>query len=105
MTALIVYVTFENEVQAQEIAKTLIQNRVAACVNIFQPHRSMYWWEGKVETSVESVAIFKTTEKNYSKLEASIKELHPYDVPCIVAWPIEKGHLPFLNWIEEETKI
>ncbi len=104
MTKLIVYVTFEKEEQAQKIAKTLIQKRLAACANIFRPHQSIYWWEGKAETSVESAAIFKTTEQNYDKLEAAIKELHPYDVPCIVAWPIEKGHLPFLKWIEDETK-
>ncbi len=103
MELLTVYVAFANEEQARSIAKTVVNERLAACANIFPPHTSVYWWDGKVQNASETAALFKTTEKTFESLKNRIAELHSYDCPCIVAWEIEEGHKPFLDWIVKET--
>lgn len=100
----IVYVTFENQQQADDIAKSVVKERLAACANILPAHKSVYWWNGNLETAQECATIFKTTTKQVNALKDKIVELHSYDVPCVVAWPIERGNESFLRWIEEETK-
>ncbi len=100
-----VYVTFESESEANKIAKRIVELRLSSCANIFPAHKSIYWWEGELQNSSECAAIFKTTAQKFNALKDEIIELHSYDVPCIVALPIEKGHEPFLNWIDGQTKI
>lgn len=103
MELLTVYVTFANEEQARSIAETVVKERLAACANIFPPHTSVYWWDGKVQNASETAALFKTTEKAFESLKNRLAELHSYDCPCIVAWEIEQGHKAFLDWIVNET--
>jgi periplasmic divalent cation tolerance protein len=105
MSALFVYITCSSAEEAQNIAKTVVEQRLAACANIMAAHEAVYWWEGDVKTGQEVAVIFKTRAGLFKKLEAAIKALHSYEVPCIVALPIKKGHAPFLKWIEDEASL
>ena len=96
--------TVEKKEDADSIAKILVETRVAACVQVIGPIRSTYWWKGKVEEASEWLCVMKTREALYSDLEASLKAVHPYEVPEIVAVPLTKGSEGYLRWIEEETK-
>ena len=96
--------TVEKKEDADSIAKILVETRVAACVQVIGPIRSTYWWKGKVEEASEWLCVMKTREELYSDLEASLKAVHPYEVPEIVAVPLTKGSEGYLRWIEEETK-
>ena len=99
-----VYMTFENEEQARAIGKALLERRCIACINIFPAMTSMYWWKGEMQHASEVAAVAKSTTEAFKELEQTVKELHSYDVPCIVAWPLTTGHSPFLQWIEDETQ-
>lgn len=100
---LFVYVTFPTPKEAEKIAGKVVKERLAACANIMAPHRSIYRWKGKVERAKETAVILKTAQSKFGKLKKRIVELHSYDVPCVVALEIKKGHKPFLDWIEQET--
>lgn len=94
----------EKKEDADRIAKILVETRMAACVQVIGPIRSTYWWKGKVEEASEWLCVMKTREDLYSDLEASLKAVHPYELPEIVAVPLTKGSEAYLRWIEEETK-
>lgn len=102
--ALFVYITAPDRATARELGKTLVQERLAACANILDGVESLYWWRGEIQEDRESVCILKTTADGYGALEKRARELHPYEVPCIVALPLVRGHAPFLRWITEETR-
>lgn len=104
MTVVTVYATFTYAGQAQTIAITAVEEKLAACVNILAPCRSIYRWEGKVETATETPALFKTTLDKADALIERIKELHSYDIPAIVVWPIERLSADFGDWVEENTR-
>lgn len=104
MAALTVYVTTESRDEALRIGRAVVEARLAACANLLGAARSIYWWQGKIEDSDETVLILKTTESNYPALEAKIRALHSYDCPCIVAWPIAAGNPDYLAWLSAETK-
>jgi len=104
MSVVTVYATFTYPGQAQTIGMTAVEERLAACVNILQPCRSIYRWEGRVETSTETPALFKTTLDKADALIARIKELHSYDIPAIVVWPIERLSTDFADWVEGNTR-
>ncbi len=89
---------------AQTIANELVSRELAACCNIIPGITSIYRWQGKVETDDELLVIIKSTEENYKAIENSIKELHPYEVPEIIAFTIEKGLGAYLEWINQSTK-
>ena len=99
----LVYVTFPSIDDAKRISRALIEQRLAACANIFPAHQSMYWWEGKVEENDEITVIYKTKPVVFDAFKELCEEMHPYDVPCIVALPIHDGHKPFLGWVAEHT--
>lgn len=102
--ALFVYMTAPDQTAARTLAAALIRERLASCANIFDGMESFYWWRGELKQASESVCILKTTANRYAALEKRAVELHPYEVPCIVALPISCGHAPFLRWIAEETR-
>ena len=104
MSVVTVYATFTYAGQAQTIGMTAVEERLAACVNILQPCRSIYRWEGKVETATETPALFKTTLDKVDALIARIKEMHSYDVPAIVVWPIERLSADFGDWVEQNVR-
>jgi len=104
MFALIsVYITAPSRDIAERIAHHLVEEKLAACVNIISGVRSIYRWKDRVESANEVILIAKTRRDLFEPLEKRVKELHSYEVPCIVAWPIEAGHQPYLDWIEKET--
>ena len=85
-----VYAIFTDVEEAERIGRIVIDERLAACINILGPVRSIYRWKGQVETAAEVASILKTSHAQADKLIARIAELHSYDVPCIAAWPIEQ---------------
>ncbi|HEX5183779.1 MAG TPA: divalent-cation tolerance protein CutA [Allosphingosinicella sp.] len=98
-----VYATFGNADEAASIARTLVEERLAACANILGPCRSIYWWQGKVEEAEEIAALFKTTAGSADALIARLAEMHSYEVPAAVAWPIEAALPAYASWVEDET--
>src|SRR5271163_2485310 len=99
--ARIVFVMAANEEEASLIARTLVEERLAACANIISPVRSIYRWQGAIEESVECLLLIKTSARHYAKLERRVKELHSYDVPEIVATALAHGSSDYLKWIAE----
>jgi periplasmic divalent cation tolerance protein len=89
---------------ADRIARTLVEQRLAACVNRLAPADSIYRWQGAVERTVEIPLLIKTTAERYADVEAAIRALHPYQVPEIIAWPITAGLPQYLRWIADETQ-
>ena len=100
---IVVYVTAPNIETAHKIAETLVEKRLAACVNIIPKINSIYWWEGKIERDEEVLLIIKSRREIFEKLSMAIKEIHPYNVPEIIALPIIKGNKEYLEWINGET--
>lgn len=96
--------TTETKEQAQKIAKYLVEQKLAACVQISGPIESTYRWKGKVETAQEWLCQIKTRTSLFKKVEAAIKKLHPYETPEIIAVPIIKGSKEYLNWLDDETE-
>jgi periplasmic divalent cation tolerance protein len=88
----------------EKITRKILENRLAACVNITPQLKSVYWWKGRMETATERLLIIKTKSSLFSSLENLIRSIHPYQVPEIVALPISKGYKPYLDWISAETK-
>ncbi len=85
---------------AKEIAKKLVERRLAACVNILKIEESVYRWKGKIVEEGEFLLIIKTTESKYQTLETEIKRLHKYELPEVLAVKIAKGSKEFINWVE-----
>jgi periplasmic divalent cation tolerance protein len=104
MAVLFVYATAGDTAEARRIARAVVEERLAACANILDGMRSVYWWEGKVQEGSEAVLILKTTEDRLAALLARVKALHSYDCPCIEALPVVAGHQPFLDWVLRETQ-
>lgn len=100
---LVVYCTCPDQTVAERIAETVVRERLAACANIVPGLISIYRWQGQVQRAVELLLIMKTREVVYWLLETRIRELHPYDVPEIVALPIQAGSATYLDWLAENT--
>ena len=104
MSALLVLTNLPDRVAAEKLADALIEKRVAACINILAPCRSVYRWEGAVQHDEEHPVLIKSTRAAYPALEAQIRALHPYELPEIVAVPIEHGLPAYLDWVAEQTQ-
>jgi periplasmic divalent cation tolerance protein len=104
MSALLVLTNLPDRASAENLARALVEKRVAACVNILAPCRSVYRWKGQVEREDEHPVLIKTTRDAYAALESAIRQAHPYELPEIVAVPIERGLPAYLDWLAEETK-
>jgi periplasmic divalent cation tolerance protein len=99
VAALVVLSTFPDAETAARVARTLVDERLAACVNLVPVVRSIYRWQGAISDDAEALAIIKTTADRYAALAARIAALHPYQVPEIVALPLAGGHPPYLAWL------
>lgn len=99
----VVFITAPSEAEAAGIGRVLVEERLAACANITGQIRSIYRWQDTIEDEPEFLMILKTSENSLDALIARANELHSYDVPEIIALPIHKGHLPYLNWIAENA--
>ncbi|MFO0753602.1 MAG: divalent-cation tolerance protein CutA [Thermodesulfovibrionales bacterium] len=104
MEALVVYITAPGEEEAVKIARTLVEERLAACVNLVKGIRSLYRWEGKIEDDSEVLMIAKTRRELFASLQQRVKELHPYSVPELIALPIVGGSPDYLCWLHDATK-
>ncbi len=96
------YVPINNLENAQKLAKQLVQERLCACANVIPKIYSYYWWEGKVTEDTEAIVILKTLSDQVETLTQRIKTLHPYSVPAILAFPIEKINSDYFEWLENE---
>lgn len=101
---IIVLVTVSGKKQAKKIADAVLDNNLAACVNVFPGIKSYFWWQGKKEKAQEILLIIKTKKGLFNKLAKTIKAIHPYDIPEIIAIPIIKGYKPYLDWIDHFTR-
>ena len=103
MSVVSIYAVFANAEEAERIGRTMIEERLAACVNILGSIRSIYRWEGAVQTADEVAAIFKTHHWLSDALIERVTALHSYDVPCVVAWPIDKVLRTYADWVEDSV--
>ena len=105
MTSVVqVFTTTGTEAVAREIAEVLVDKHLAACVQIAGPITSTYRWQGKIETAEEWLCIIKTTQGLYEEVESTIRELHPYDVPEIVAVPVTAISQDYLEWLKGSVR-
>jgi periplasmic divalent cation tolerance protein len=102
--AIIVWVTCGSEEEAVKIAYSLVEDRLAACVNIVSPVRSIYRWEGKIWDEREWILIIKTQKKRFEELEKKVKSFHSYSVPEIISLPIVEGASSYLKWLKQMTE-
>lgn len=93
-----------DEASADRIARALVENRCAACVNRLAPVASTYRWQGEIEDATEIPLLIKCTRDRYPAVEEIIRQLHPYTVPEIVAIPVVAGFAPYLRWVDDETQ-
>jgi periplasmic divalent cation tolerance protein len=96
--------TVDGKDHAERIAKTLLERRLAACVQIVGPVTSAYWWKGKLEKAEEWICLIKSRMGLYEELETAIREIHTYETPEIVVVPIIAGSSRYLRWLEGELK-
>lgn len=101
--ALLVLSNLPDQASAAHLAAMLVDQRAAACVNVLAPCASVYRWQGKVETAAEVPILIKTTRAAYPQLEKIIREHHPYELPEIIALPVEAGLPGYLAWVVQET--
>lgn len=100
---LLVFTNLPDAKAASELAAHLVDSRLAACVNVLAPCRSVYRWQGAVETAEEVPVLAKTTADRYPALEQAIRRHHPYELPEILAVPIARGLPAYLSWVAAET--
>ena len=103
MHALLVFTNLPDRAAAERLADALIEKRVAACVNILAPCRSVYRWKNDIQHDEEHPVLIKTTAEHYPALEAAIRAGHPYELPEIIAVPVERGLPAYLDWLTAET--
>jgi periplasmic divalent cation tolerance protein len=99
----VVLCTVGSTEDAERIAGALVERRLAACVNVIAGVTSFYRWKGELNRDTEHLLVVKTTAARFEALREALVELHPYDVPEVVELPIERGHAPYLEWIDESV--
>lgn len=102
---LLVLTNLPDQASAQALATTLVTERLAACVNLLAPCRSIYRWQGAIESAEEVPMLIKTTSERYAALEAAIRARHPYELPEIIAVPVDQGLPEYLAWVATETLV
>ena len=103
MGALLVLTNLPDRASAEALAETLVERRLAACVNILAPCRSVYRWQNAIQRDEEHPLLIKTSAARYAELEQAIRAAHPYELPEIVAVPIERGLAAYLDWLAAQT--
>jgi periplasmic divalent cation tolerance protein len=103
VTIVSVYAVFGSAEEAERIGRTVIEEKLAACINILAPCRSIYRWKGNIETAAEVPAILKTHSWQADELIERIAALHSYDTPCVAVWPIEKLLRRYADWVEDSV--
>ncbi len=103
MEAILVITNLPDREAAQRLAGRLVEERLAACVNILAPCESVYRWQGKIEAAQEITLLIKTLRAHYGKVEKTIRQCHPYELPEIIAVPITAGLPAYIEWLAAET--
>lgn len=98
-----IYVTCPDQACAEQIAHALLDAQLIGCANLIDGARSLYRWQGEIADDRECVMIMKGRADHFPLIEETIRARHPYDVPCIIAWPFVAGHAPYLDWLADET--
>jgi len=88
--------------KATDLARAILERRLAACVNVLPGAQSLYWWEGEIRSDAESLLVIKTTEKKVAALTEALPDLHPYDVPELLSLPVEAGLPAYLAWLRSQ---
>ncbi len=101
--SIVIFVTAGSEAEAGKIATALVEEQLAACVNILGPIRSLYRWEGKVADDREWLLLIKTRDERFAAIEARVKALHSYQVPEVIALPIMAGAKGYMRWLRESV--
>lgn len=101
---LLVLSNLPDQASAARLAAMLVDQRAAACVNVLAPCASVYRWQGRIETAAEVPILIKTTRAAYVRVEKIVREHHPYELPEIIALPVEDGLPGYLNWVAQETR-
>ncbi len=101
---ILVLITCGSEEEALKIAHFLVEDRLAACVNLISPVRSIYRWEGKIRDEREWILFIKTKQERFEEVEKQVRARHSYSVPEIIALPIVDGSVSYLDWIKEMTR-
>lgn len=102
--ALLVYITHDDAAKAKALGRALVEERLAACINLFHSMTPIYRWEGEICEGQEVVLLAKTRASLLEEVTAFVQERHGYECPCVVALPLVGGNPDFLRWIEEETR-
>ncbi len=95
--------TVNSKARANKIARRLLDEQVASCVQVLGPIQSNFWWKGKIERTKEWICLVKARAIDYHKIEACIRKLHSYQIPEILAFPVLRGNTDYLRWIRNET--
>ena len=103
MSTLLVFTNLPDRPAAERLAEVVLREKAAACVNILSPCQSLYRWKGRVERAEEHPVLMKTTPGAYDLLEAVVRAHHPYELPEIIAVPVERGLPAYLAWVSGET--
>lgn len=101
---MVVLVTCGSEEEALRISRALVEEHLAACINLISPVRSIYRWEGEILDEKEWLLVIKTQSQRFDELEKRVRSLHSYSVPEIISLPIQKGSSKYLRWINENTE-
>jgi len=101
MNEIVIFITSGSEEEAKKLARVLVEEKLAACVNILSGVESLYWWKGKIESSKEWMLVVKTQGKMVNKVVKRVKEIHSYEVPEVIALPIVEGNKDYLQWISD----
>jgi periplasmic divalent cation tolerance protein len=99
----LVLTTLPNRLTARRIARFLLKEKLAACVNLLGPAESLFWWKGRIDRAKEYLLLIKTRTAAFPRLRRTLEKQHPYAVPEIVALPIEKGNASYLDWIKRSV--
>jgi periplasmic divalent cation tolerance protein len=100
----LVYITTSGEEESKEIGRTIVEERLAGCVNIIPTIKSLYWWKGEIEDDNESILIVKTKVSNIENIIKKVKEIHSYENPAILAIPIIEGSKTYLDYLDGEIR-
>jgi periplasmic divalent cation tolerance protein len=100
---LIVFVTVSSQEEGERIGSSLVESKLAACVNVLPQVSSIFSWQGKIEKDGEVLLLIKTTRERMDDLAARIKEMHSYDLPEILAVPVFAGSRDYIDWVQQET--
>ena len=100
----VVLMTAPDTAQAEQLGRAAVERRLAACASVVPQIHSIYWWEGKVTAEGEALCILKTHRDRVDELLETLRELHPYTVPELLAMPVETGSAAYLDWVRDETR-